>query len=488
MKNISKCEVNKKYILVLKEENENLSVEEFPIENTKELRHEIKECVEDEHTVLWDLYSRFVKKMGKKKEYNYCYPYEYDKAFIDKAVLPEKVEYYSLEAKIETRKKEIQSSFDYKWLDEPERSEFLKKKMKKYKQYLIEDEYENKKEYAKRIIRYIRCEKLHEAISYVRDCEQIKMYSTDYIGWTNFNYSISDDVQVNLKSNFDYGKAAYFCISIKYKDITLIPYSYLVNYYHANMAHLIGYTRSYSMKRENWRTALNFVSDFVNKSKSDPEMFFRQYILAEVEEMIKGLRVTMSDPKKSFNLIKYNKNESINIKVIRDYNDSDKEEFDVMPKEFIIAFKGEKISSALEFIDSLEKLSVLCPELFDVTKEIREMNACIKPEVESVLTKVKVEIKQLKRERDELMKEIEKIEKKISFHCNQLNYYIENKTKQTKEDVRKWYKSIHPEYQNLKEQKKELELDKYELIEQYSKRKRLKKRIERCIETISCYA
>lgn len=42
---------------------------------------------------------------------------------------------------------------------------------------------------------------------------EVRMYSTDTIGWTTYNYVINRDVCIQLDSNFGYGQSSYFLLS-----------------------------------------------------------------------------------------------------------------------------------------------------------------------------------------------------------------------------------------------------------------------------------
>ena len=47
------------------------------------------------------------------------------------------------------------------------------------------------------------------------------MYSTDQIGWKDFEYKVNEDITAYIKTNFGYGVASYFFCNLKYKDIKI---------------------------------------------------------------------------------------------------------------------------------------------------------------------------------------------------------------------------------------------------------------------------
>lgn len=81
------------------------------------------------------------------------------------------------------------------------------------------------------------------AISEAESNLNIKIFSHDIVGFNHIIYDIDDDVKVRVDTNFGYGPtSSYFFLTIKYKDIILIPYSDLVHFYYASMKSLIAHT------------------------------------------------------------------------------------------------------------------------------------------------------------------------------------------------------------------------------------------------------
>ena len=156
------------------------------------------------------------------------------------------------------------------------------------------------------------------------------MYSSDNIGWTTFHYQIDKDIQVEVRTNFGYGCSAYFYLAVKYKDFMLIPYSDLVHYYYADMKDFVSYTRSYACQRESWRYALDFVADFVNRSRTSPIDFVKEFIQSEVREMMEGLRATIKHPEEILNKVKDKHAEYISVRVIRPFEPYDQEIYEMM--------------------------------------------------------------------------------------------------------------------------------------------------------------
>lgn len=478
MKKISVSEINDKYILALSENEKGyLQVIQIPIDNSEVIEKKLLAMVDNPNRNFWDIYSTFFDYIRPKESYNLCYPYEYNSSYVEGVKRPEKKDY----------------TLYLRALDE-----YIKSKLRFYNRNTInvqlinnlreEIERPYKKEYVQFAIRYIKCSRLYDAIENVRSRPDVKMYSSDNIGWTTFHYQIDNDTQVEVKTNFVYGGAAHFYLAIKYKDFMIIPYSDLVHYYYANMKDFISYTRSYACQRESWRYALGFVEDFVNRSRISPIDYVKDYIMSEIQEMMKELRVTIEHPEEILNKVKNNHNDYISMRVIRPFNSYDQEIYEMMPTESLSVFKTEKLSSALLFVRGLKELKKLCPDVVGIMDEIYEMNKAIAPEIQNVLVSIENDLKPLVKEQDKNKQQLEKYDKKIAFHEKMIEKYA-TKRKQyakykklsyDKYETQNLYEKKHPEYLQVVKDRKELQKTINDLGELIRKRNTLKNRMDTC--------
>lgn len=485
MRIVSNSEVNNKYVLVLKEDqNKNLSVKEQPIKSSDVLIAEVQAIVDNPNKTVWDLYSKVERYLDPKIDFRLCFPYEYNDSFIDAAKSPVVVNYYSHYELMKKRREEILSSNDYAKLNEENKDSYLERLLSSYEDELKKHEQSKKKDYAELALRFILCSNLEETFSKIREDKTIKMFSSDNLGWTTFTYTVSDDIQVMVNTNFGYGSAAYLFLAVKYKDMVLIPYSDLVHYYYANMKDLILYTRSYARRRESWKYALSYVADFVNQSKESPEQFIRQYVLSEMNEMMRGLREIMKKPGEIMEHIKDSKVEYINMNVIRPFMGEDMALFEMMPAESVSVFKAEKISGALMFMKSLEQVKDLCPETLAVIDEIKEMNCQIKPEIIATIDSIVDSLKPYEEKLSVSNKKMEKLDKIIDFHSSQLNRLSKKKSSSEIMIIREKYEKSHPGYLEACDKRRELYAEISKLETHIARRNRLKNRITVCLERI----
>ena len=478
MKKISDSEINDKYILVLSEdENGCMEVKQLPIEGSEVITNKLMAMVENPNRTFWDLYSTFFDYIRPQESYNLCFPYEYNSSFVEGVKCPERKNYHVYRQAWDNYVKSALGLSYRNHIDDKLANDIRE---------IIERPH--KKEYAQFAIRYIKCSRLNDAIENVKSRTDVKMYSSDNIGWTTFHYQIDKDIQVEVRTNFVYGSSAHFYLAVKFKEFMLIPYSDLVHYYYANMKDFVSYTRSYACQRESWRYALDFVADFVNRSRIAPIDFVKEYILSEVREMMEGLRATIKHPEEILNKVKDKHVEYISMRVIRPFNSYDQEIYEMMPTESVSVFKTEKITSALLFIQGLKEINEICPDVGDVMDEIYELNKAIAPEVERVLVSIDNDLKPLEEEQNKNMQQLEKYEKKIAFHEKMMEKFADKRKEYAKYrkqpydkyETQELYEKNHPDYVQALKSKEELQKEMRELGEVIRKRNTLKNRMETC--------
>ena len=251
---------------------------------------------------------------------------------------------------------------------------------------------ELKREYYCQARQYIYAWKYAEGLRRTRVLDRlghdIKMYSTDTIGWTDFDYPVSNDVHIRVRTNFGFGVTSYFQVVLSYKGIPILPYSLYVNYYYANSRDLTRYTRNYFPRRKNWRVAFEFVATTANMAESDPDGFVRGWMMREVEDMIDGLRKIVNDPHSVIdywlNKMGSSGDESPYLHV-RAIDGKAKSYYECYPDEMVIDLKAKKMSGALDFIESLRSLEVICNEVGNAIATILELAVNIVPEISNAI-------------------------------------------------------------------------------------------------------
>ena len=472
-----KSQVNEKYVLALVENSDATpSVKRMDIPSSEVPIAELEAMVDNPNRTVYDMSSYFYSVFSPKvKAFAFCYPSEYNDSFIDSRSVPKEVSYADYVKGV----KEIESIFNGKHRFCKESLEVLKLKLDNE---IIEANHSDKKKYFKKASIYIKCLRLSETVKKIKEHDEIKMYSRDVVGYSTYTHKINDDITVELRTNFGYGSAAYFNLAVKYKDIVILPYSYLVHYYYANMKSLMACTRAYRPLRESWESSIKFIADFVNQSIADPRKFVGEYVIKEVEEMMKGLRAIMDNPAEVQIRIKDSTSYEVRLSVIRPFNKDEFVMMESMADELTTLFKAEKITGALLFIESLTQLQEFCGDMSALIGEILSMNKDVKPEIPPVLNSVRSMIEAFKREEKNL-------ERQIKFKENRKQYFDKRKERlQAKmtfaEKIAhdKIFREKNPLYIKLEEEINELNQKVYNFQDKIRKRERVEERLTVCLK------
>ncbi len=216
--------------------------------------------------------------------------------------------------------------------------------------------------------------------------KSILAFSHRRTGWSKPEFHLSDDLSVVYKTNFGYGSSSYFYTNIKYKGIDILPYSDWVIYQHANKKEIIRYTRRHLLDNNQWIETMKFTAEMYNSSVQEPERFVVNWIINEVDEMVKGLERML--------------NENENYQIFKSYFHKS-EPIYLMGRD-AIRFKGERISGALTFLDKLKELHSIYDGIELYIERIMKCNMYIYP-------KLVLEIKQMNKELDDLNKRLSDI-------------------------------------------------------------------------------
>lgn len=261
--------------------------------------------------------------------------------------------------------------------------------------------HEAKREYYLRTRQYIFAMCYYKRLDSARICQRmsddVKMYSTDTLGWTKYDYPISRDVKIGLYTNFGYGVSSYFRIVLSYKGIPILPYSLYVHYYYANSRDLARFTRNYKPSRENWESAFKFVIDIANLAVSDPDKFVREWVMNEVSSMIDGLRCIDQHPI-PFWLDKMGDKQSNSPYLhCRTRDKEAREYYEAYPHEMDVDFRAKKISGALEFLDSLKALKSIYSQVDEAINVIKSLAKGLAPRITDAIRGIQNDIAGLEK-------------------------------------------------------------------------------------------
>lgn len=220
--------------------------------------------------------------------------------------------------------------------------------------------------------------------------KNILTFSHRIDGWSNPVYQLTPNFSVEIKTNFGYGKASYFYTKLKYKNIEITPFSEWIDYELAKFSEIVRYTQSHKLQNEYWIEAMEFSRDACNLSMADEVKFVEKYVIDECERMISGLEEIFNKDHFSF-------------------KDREKERYTVDKKgHFLVEFRGEKISGALDFISKILEFENIT-SIKSFISRIEICNKRIQPILEGEAKILKVKIANLTEEWKDLKPKYDKV-------------------------------------------------------------------------------
>jgi hypothetical protein len=219
--------------------------------------------------------------------------------------------------------------------------------------------------------------------------KSILTFSHRIDGWSNPVYQLTDNFSVEIKTNFGYGRASYFYTKLKYKNIEITPFSEWIDYEFAKFSEIVRYTQSHLLRNEYWLEAMDFSKDACNLSMADEVKFVEKYVIDECERMINGLEDIFNKEHFSF-------------------KNREKNHYKVDKKgHFLVEFRGEKISGALDFISKILEFEKIA-SIKSFINRIEECNKRIQPILVDESKIIKIKILNLVEERDDLKPKYDK--------------------------------------------------------------------------------
>lgn len=435
-----------------------------------EIIDQMKDMIDNPNRSLLDLQEKAASLIISKNMHEVCIPYEYDDAFIQAPLMPKDISFE-----------------EYKKICKEQKDLFSAEKREKEENgeaFDIESAYNAfiralKEEYLQNVCNYVIADEYITALRLIKADSRHLMYSTENIGWTVFNYPISDIVNFEVRTNFGYGRSAYFYVNLTYKGIDIIPYADIVKYYYADMKQIGRFTRQYRATHNSWPISLNFVVETANLAALDPEKFVETWIKNELEEMMQGLRRLRKDTRKEIHRYETNKRDDAeNFVNVRNILGEDLSDFATYPQEFPVCFKAYKISGALNFLKNMEQLATVYAFVRDYIDELKQINMSILPEVVEVITHIEASLSQLEQKRYDLKANLETVEKKIQPYRQSLEYLKSNKNYLEQQKITSNFKKMNPAYVKLNNEILNLNQQIYKISQFIIKRENFKRSLE----------
>lgn len=472
--------MNKNYIgVVTRTESDNLCLKHVDIskEHT-ELLAKLKDMCKNPNRTLLDMQNEFVRIFTRKEFFNLCLPYEYSSSYIEGIGYPRTLTYNEYQTEIEDERTRISKDGTKR------NAEDIEKRLSEYKEGL-------KKYYYHRCERYIDGYNFSKTSSFIKSDRNTVMLSTENIGWTSYEYKVNEDVVVSIHTNFGYGNSSYFFLNLRYKGIDILPYSSIVQYYKANIIELRRHTRQYSMFRDSWNVAFDFVVETANTAKNTPELFVKKWIINEISEMMSGLKFIAQNPAAAiYNFINNKKENILNgfCYNVRNISDTEVEDYEVYKNEMNLAFKAEKITGALLLLEKLEPLTELSSAITDSIDEIKRINSCLFQELSNHIIKIQNDIERHKQHLISLEGTLTALEEKAVPHKERIAKLQEGKSFPEIKEIKERYMAENPEYTSLCHEIVSINKNISETKTHIRKRVGFENCLAECMERIQTYA
>ena len=229
-------DINKDFIGVIREKSDGfVEYDEIPIIQDDILIAEVEAMKGNDNRSLLDLQSKFTEyypnSIYKNKSYNYLYPYGYYSSYLDLTRYPHIVSSEEYRDVVNNEERRLRTEY----IDNDQKRKSLESlKQRNSVEYERETQridkiiHEKMNDFCKRkkdnfsYKQFIYAHNYTNKLNEIKVSEDIKMYSTDQLGWSSFSYSIDKDLTIQIQTNFGYGRSSYFFCNLKYKDITVL--------------------------------------------------------------------------------------------------------------------------------------------------------------------------------------------------------------------------------------------------------------------------
>ena len=395
-------ELNVGYVLSLRKRgNGMLYVDKIIVPRPEDILTKLDEFEDDSWYDLFYI-QKYVSTLNIPlgEKYKYCWPHDYREAYISQAQIPKEKTKEDLQNELDAVKSRIEMEYHEKLHPKHHIEDYwdyigrVRKKMAED----IQTAQENKKkeirnDYINEVRRYIYAQCLDSIMPSIK--KDALIYSNDEMGWYRPNYTITENVLVSVRTNFCYGRSAYFHVNLNYKGINILPYTDIITYFWSNMMDNVRYTIDYYPSRSNWAEALSFVEEVSNLIKTNSERFEKEWIIDKVEKMMEGLKTINEDITKYYekqkeakkkddeekNRARAENRETRQIVRYRFIDDLTVKRHKIYEHETLLTIQVDKLSAALSLLDDLTSIQNIYAPVLKHIETIIQYNEKLVPAI-----------------------------------------------------------------------------------------------------------
>lgn len=461
------------FLCIIRENGGRTAFETVDIPASPELIQALEVMVDNDESTVLDMQTLMDGAFpeAERNSFNYVSPYSYKSTYIEPARYPAKLSAEEFRQKMDAHEDYFRKSFaeTHDYLLEKNPGRYLTELENYVATLLVSYARDLKKGYLFDARRYVNATNYYRTLTEVKKAGNVRMWSTDTRGWSDFSYKVTDDITITLGTNFGFGSAAYFKLNLRYKGINILPYSHLVRYYYANRRDLIRYTRLYDPTHENWNAAFAFVEQTANLAAQSAQEFVREWILNEVREMVSRLHVALETPRFYIQemLNQGDGEPDSGFLTVRNMDDCEKRRYGVYPEEMTMALQAEKITGALDFLENLAELSSILPEIEASVAEIQNMAVAIIPRLDGMVKEIDAKVRDLMELKAIKEAQLSGVRLEMEPHEKAIDGLYESRGEERKSWSRGSFESeyaeAHPEYVRMKERAKRLDDEVWKL-------------------------
>lgn len=373
--NVQKINEDILCVLIHEKKTNKFLVDEFLVNRNidsafDELEREIQKEDQTAKMIISFIYRHYSLKKLFAKYYNYCVD-------LDKP-------YQGLSSQIEVIARKYPSRFY--WFKDEEK-----------KKKAVEEEKENLLNECRHRLIAVYLDKAYEECN---KNKEIIAFSHRKVGWSTPKYKLNENFSIELKTNFGYGSVSYFYTRIQYKGLDIVPFADWIDYQFCSVYEIVRYSSKHELGNQSWYNAMTYVAEACNTSIADENLFVKEYIIEQCEDLANGLRRILTDNEFQLKGYKFLNQE-------RGYIDLKLEGHN------LIEFRGEKVSGSLGLIAPIKKFGHII-EIENHIKSIEECNLQVKPMLVKEQPKVKSTLKKLNKKKNTLEPEYSRLKDKNS--------------------------------------------------------------------------
>lgn len=486
------------YICIIREDNGKTIFETLDIPASTDLVSRLEGLTNNDNASVLDMQAQMNLAFteNQRRPINYISPYSYGNSYVDIAYYPTALSFSEYNEKLTEKRDWVREYFSHNHHNHEtvqiEDSARYQAELNQYQEEEVSRLSKNMKQDYLRVAKRFIC-----ASNYMRTVHQamvlgdVRMYSTDTLGWSNFTYQVTNDITITLGTNFGYGSASYFRLGLRYKGIDILPYSYMVKYYYANRRDLLRYTRLYDVAHDSWNLAFSFVEEAANQAAESAEEFVRVWILNEIKDMVHRLHGVLDNPDDYIMdiLNKTDEKADCDYFTVRNIDSVERSRYGVCPEEMTMAIRAEKLTGALDFLSNLAMLSTTLPEVEAYIGEIKEMAVAIVPELDVMVRKITAKVALQQEEKAQLDVKLAMLQKELEPHEKRIDYLYEHRGEDKKWFSRSHfetsYAECHKDYAEMKAQETETNKHIVKLAEEIWMRAFFRDNLQECRRRVS---